>query len=152
VILSFIGASVLGLCFQNDRLEQILQQTQALEPWPAGDAHIGRRSFQRKESLGIAMQRRPTFEPKQGRVHAPHYATLAAPNQANEPSSTAPGNPPSAARHIELWADNFIKHPRRNNASRLVGEPDIHDIPLATSGAKDLELLSEEGIVWIENL
>jgi hypothetical protein len=48
-------------------------------------------------------------------------------------------------------ADNFIKHPRRNTASRLVGEPDIYNIPLAASGTKDLELLSEKGMVWIEN-
>jgi hypothetical protein len=47
-------------------------------------------------------------------------------------------------------ADNFIKHPRRNTASRLVRKPDIYNSPFAASGTKDLELLSEKGMVRIE--
>jgi hypothetical protein len=52
----FIGASVLGFHFENDPLEQILQQMQAFAPYRTVEAHIGSRSLQRKHSLVVAMQ------------------------------------------------------------------------------------------------
>jgi hypothetical protein len=59
MILSFIGAFVLGFCFENDPLQQLLQQMQAFAPYRAVEAQIESRSLQRKQSLVVAM--RQTF-------------------------------------------------------------------------------------------
>jgi hypothetical protein len=103
VILSFIvGAGVVGFCLEHDGLEQLLQQVQALEPWPAGEAYLGSGGFQRKQPLGVARpKQRWLFEAKRGGVHSPHYGVQAALNQANASGSTAPGSLPSAARRSE---------------------------------------------------